>query len=251
VSTAQAVSADPDSGTRFGGARPAALAGFREACGAPALVLAASYLGFGSLIRESGIGLGLGLFSTLSGWALPGQVVAVELHAADAGLVSIFLAVALVNARLMPMVVTLMPLVRRDGRPRWRLYAAAHFVAATGWAIMMIRAPRIARDERLAWFVGFVAPLLVGTLAATALGFVISGSVPPAISLGLVFVNPMYFLLVFAQDLRERAKRLALALGLVVGAAFQVLSPSWGLLATGLVAGTAAFLLERAGRGAS
>ena len=52
----------------------------KEAAGMPALVLGASYIGFGSLVRESGIGLGLGLFSTLSAWALPGQVALIELY---------------------------------------------------------------------------------------------------------------------------------------------------------------------------
>jgi predicted branched-subunit amino acid permease len=245
VTSAQASSPESDPGISLGGRRAAAIAGMREASGAPALVLAASYVGFGSLVRESGIGLGLGLFSTLSAWALPGQVVAIELHAADAGLVSIFLAVALVNARLMPMVVTLMPVLHRPGRRRWTLYATAHLIAATGWAMALVRAPRIARAERLAWFLGFVAPLWFGTLAATALGYVVAGSVPRPVSLGLVFVNPMYFLLVFAQDLRERAKLLAIGLGLALGPAFHWLSPAWGLMATGLVAGTAAFLLDR------
>ena len=140
---------------------------------------------------------------------------------------------------------TLLPVVHRPGRRRWRLYAAAHLIAITGWAIAMVRAPAIARAERLVWFLGFAGLLWAGSLAATALGWVIAGSVPAAVAVGLVFVNPIYFLLVFAQDLRERARLLAVALGLALGPAFHLLTPEWGLLSTGLVAGSAAFLIDR------
>ena len=85
---------------------PAATA-VREALGLPGLVLFASYVGFGSLVRESGLGLPEGLVSTATGWALPGQVALVELYAVGASVVTIALAAALTNTRLMPMVVEL------------------------------------------------------------------------------------------------------------------------------------------------
>jgi hypothetical protein len=87
--------------------------------------------------------------------------------------------------------------------------------------------------------------LWVVTLAATAVGFYLAVVFPPALSLGLVFLNPLYFMLMFVADMRHRLRALALVLGGVAGPILQLVSPDWGLLATGLLAGTAAFAAER------
>src|SRR3546814_1128796 len=78
---------------------PAFLTGARHAVGVPALVIAASFVGFGSLCRESGFSIWLGLASTATGWALPGQIALVELYAIGASLAVILLAVGLTHAR--------------------------------------------------------------------------------------------------------------------------------------------------------
>jgi predicted branched-subunit amino acid permease len=229
----------------FGSARGAVRAGLRQALGAPLLVLFASYVGFGSLVRGSGLSLPAGLLSTLTTWALPGQIVSVELYAAGASLVTIFIAVALTNARMMPMTLTLLPLMRVPGRKRWRLYLAAHLVAVTAWAVSMLRCPDMPPEQRLSFFVGFAGTLLAGSLAGTAVGFVAFAMVPPAVSLGLVFVNPVYFMLLFIGDLRERSRVLALVLGAGLTPVVHAIAPTWGLLITGIVAGGLAFGLTR------
>jgi predicted branched-subunit amino acid permease len=230
----------------FGTPRGAAWAGIREALGAPALVLGASYVGFGSLVRETGFGLGLGLISTASTWALPGQVALVELYAAGASLLAIVIAVALTNARMLPMTLTLLPLLREPARPRWTFYLIAHLVAVTGWAYSMLRFPSMPPAQRLPYFVAFTVTLQAAAMLGTAIGFLVSAVVPLALSLGLVFVNPMNFLLLFLGDLRHRGRVLALVLGAVAAPLFHILSPNWGLLLTGLLGGAAAFVLDRA-----
>lgn len=222
--------------------------GAREALGSHWIALFASYLGFGALIRGSGLDLWLGLYSTVFAWALPGQVVAVELHGAGASLALVVAAVALTNARLLPMVVVLVPLMRHAGLPRWVFYPVAHLIAVTGWAMALHRFPSLPVEERLPWFLGFTGVLIAASAAGTAAGFALAGTVPPAVTLGLVFVNPLYFMLVFAADLRERAKLVALGAGAVMGPVLHLLDPDWGLLLTGVLAGTGAFLVAgRAG----
>jgi predicted branched-subunit amino acid permease len=184
----------------FGTPRGALRAGMREAVGAPLLVLFASYVGFGSLVRESRMSLPAGLLSTIATWALPGQIVSVELYAAGTSLATIFIAVALTNARMMPMTMTLLPLVRMKGRARWRLFVASHLIAVTGWAVAMMRCPDMPPAQRLSYFVGFAATLLCGSMIGTAVGFLASGAVPSALSLGLVFVNPVDFMLLFLGE---------------------------------------------------
>ncbi|WP_207478425.1 AzlC family ABC transporter permease [Arenibaculum pallidiluteum] len=217
--------------------------GLREAMGFHWIALFASYLGFGSLIRGAGMDLWLGLYSTLFTWTLPGQVVAVELMGIGASLAVIAASVALTNARLLPMVVVLMPLMRNPAVPRWAFYPLAHLVAVTGWAAALLRFPAMPVEERIPWLMGFGAVLKAAGLLGTAAGFALAGTLPPVVTLGLVFVNPVYFMLVFAADLRERAKVWALGLGAVLGPLLHLADAEWGLLAAGVVAGTAAFLI--------
>lgn len=220
-------------------------AGMRDGLGVPAVVLSASFLGFGSLCRESGLSLWLGLASTATGWALPGQIAMVELYAVGASLAVILLAVALTNARLLPMAVVLMPMMRSPGAPAWRYYIAAQFVAVTAWTFSMQRFPHLRREERLPYYLGIALLLWVVTLGATALGYVLADAVPAYVTLGLVFLNPIYFMLIFVAEFRQPERALALVLGAVLGPLLHLASPDWGLLATGLIAGTAAFLMTR------
>jgi predicted branched-subunit amino acid permease len=232
----------------FGSPRRAAARGARRALGLPALILGATYVGFGSLVRESGLGLWHGLLSTASAWAAPGQIALVELYAVGASLLVIGTAVALSNVRLMPMTVALIPELRAPGTGRWKYYLAAHYIAVTGWAEAMRVCPGLKAEERLSYFVGFSATLWSVSLGATALGFYLAGTLPAYLTLGLVFVNPIYFMLVFVTDLSSRARMLALILGAVLGPLLHLVTADWGLLLTGLLAGSVAFFGERAWR---
>lgn len=220
-------------------------AGLRETIGAPMLVLFASFLGFGSLIHANGWSLAQGMAASLTIWALPGQVALAESWAVGAGVVAAVTAVALTNLRLMPMVMTLLPQLRTPGVARWKLLLAAHFIAVTSWVISMQHSPRLAEEKRLPFFFGVSAGLLLSGLSGTAAGYLASDSVPGPLALGLVFLNPVYFLLILMpQSLASRAQVLSLAFGAVLGPAFHLLSRDWGLLATGLVAGTLAYWLR-------
>jgi predicted branched-subunit amino acid permease len=232
----------------FASPRAAAWGGRRDALSAPALVLGASYIGFGSLCRESGLTLFESVRSTASVWALPGQIVMAELYGIGASLAVIALAVAMTNARLLPMTATLTPVVRAAGTPRWRYFLAAHFVAVTAWTQVMQRAPSLPADQRLAYLFGFATTLWATTMVTTTIGFFAADRLPDSVSLGLVFLNPIYFLLVFIVDLQQRLRALALVFGAALGPPLHSLSPDWGLPLAGLIAGTAAFSIDHAMR---
>ncbi len=229
----------------FGSPRGAALTGLREAIGVPALVLGASYLGFGALIQGAGLTVWHGLFSTFTGWALPGQIILVELYSLGAGLLVVAAAVAMTNARLLPMTVALMPYLRAPGTPRWHYYLFAHYVAVTGWAAAMRRCPSLPEDQRLPYFAGFAVALWAMCLVTTAVGFFLSDLLPGYVTLGLVFLNPIYFMLVFVADAKHRARILALAVGALAGPLMHMVSADWGLLLTGVLAGSLAFFGDR------
>ncbi|GAB5467774.1 MAG: hypothetical protein Kilf2KO_08040 [Rhodospirillales bacterium] len=219
--------------------------GVRQAAGAPAVAIGASFLGFGALVRESGLSLWHGLISTATTWALPGQVAMVELYAVGAGLLVVGLAVGASGTRLLPMVMTLLPLLRRPGVPRWQYYATAHLIALTGWAVTMRVGPGLPPALRLPFFHGFTLTLWVTTLVGTAIGYLLPAFMPLPVTLSLIFLTPLYFTLLFLEDLSGLRKPVALACGAVLGPPLFLLSPDWSLMLTGLIGGSLAFALTR------
>jgi predicted branched-subunit amino acid permease len=214
----------------------------------PALILFTSMMGFGALARDSGMTLGEASLATALIWALPSQVILANSAALGTGLAATALAVALSAVRLLPMTVALMPVLRDRGTARWQLYLASHFVAVTGWVFAMRWLPEIPRRARLPFFLGFVLALLASGVLATVTAYFLAGSLPRLFAAGLVFVTPLYFLMSLFGAARIRADKLALLLGLVVWAPLERLAPSYGLVLTGLIAGSAAFLVHRLGR---
>ncbi len=192
----------------------------------------------------------LGLASTATGWALPGQVAMVELVGTGASLAAIAVAVALSGSRLLPMTVTLVPQLIAPDSPRWRAYVVAHWIAVTSWLITMSERHRLDRGARTPFFLGFALTLWLWSLAGTVVGFTVAGAVPPAMMLGLVFLNPIYFLMVLAADATDRGRVVALGSGAVLGPMFHLVTADWGLMLTGFAAGSAGFLASRAHRNA-
>jgi predicted branched-subunit amino acid permease len=81
-------------------------------------------------------------------------------------------------------------------------------------------------------------------MPGTVLGYFIAGWVPAAVTLGLVFINPLFFLLTFTE-VKPWGNRIGIALGCVMGPAFYVWDADSSLLTTGLVAGTLAYWIDR------
>ena len=229
-------------------ARPALLAGMRDSFGVPSAVLGAGYLGFGALALEHGFSLPLALFCTATIWALPGQIVLVELNSLGAAAAAILPAVMLTSARFLPMTMTLMPIVRQPHHRRRHLYPVAQLVAMTGWAAAMRRCPAMPPAERLPYFVGFALVNWVVCLAGTAVGFLASELLSHLVKVGLVFLNPVYFLLILSGEVRRPLWILALLTGAVAGPAMHLVTPEWSVLLAGVAGGTAAYAIGRAVR---
>ena len=102
----------------------------------PAIALSASFIAIGALLKNLGFTLQESIFSTFLTYAQPGSLIMAESMIVGASLINIFLAVWLVNARLYPMTVSLMPLLKDKSQPRWKYYLSCHFVAVSSWLIV-------------------------------------------------------------------------------------------------------------------
>jgi predicted branched-subunit amino acid permease len=219
--------------------------GMIDATGMPALVLFASMVGYGSMAREAGLTLWTAVASTGLTWGLPGQIAMVELYALGAPVIAIVAASSAANARFLPMVLSVMPLFNEAlPRKRWR-FVVAQFMSLNPWAALMRRGPSMNPADRPPYYAGFAGVCISAALLGTGTGFIVAGALSRDVTLTLVFLNPVFFTLVFA-DARGRAAIMAVLAGVVAGPLFHLISPDWGLLLTGAVAGTGAYLADRA-----
>ncbi len=229
-------------------ARGAFAEGALDATGIPALVLAAGYLGFGALAAGNDLSFAGTVLSSLLLWALPGQLILVEMHTLGAPFFAVLLSVIVSAVRFLPMTVVLMPLLREGGeRPR-RFYLAAHLISMTGWAWAMARFPAIPPSRRLDYFFGFALTLMASATLSTAVGFLAGDLLPPLAKTALVFMSPMYFVLILTGTTRESLGRAAIVAGAIVGPIAHLVVPQWSVLVAGAVGGTLAYAGHRAWR---
>ncbi len=215
----------------------------------PVFVVGASMVGFGSLARDSGFGFAVSVISTATVWGLPGQVAFAEMFAIGAPVLAIVLASSMANLRFLPMSLSLMPLFRDDPTAwRWR-YLMVAMMSVNTWALTLRHGPPLPLDQRAPYFTGLSVVCMTAGLAGTALGHHLAVTLPFFITVSLIFLNPMYFVFLFA-GVRQRNGIMALIIGAILGPLVHQISPDWGLVFCGVIAGTAAYWLDRRiGRG--
>jgi len=76
------------------------------------------------------------------------------------------------------------------------------------------------------------------------LGYMVAGQVPSYINLGLVFINPLFFLLTFTE-VKPRGNRIAILLGAPLGLLSYLWFPDYSLLIAGLFGGTIAYMVDK------
>lgn len=224
--------------------------GAREALGVPAAVLGAGFLGYGSLAADAGYSIWMTLAATFAIWALPGQLVLMEMQAGGAAAVATVLAVSLSAARFFPMTLTLMPLMRAGSRGRriGHFLLAAQLVSMTTWAVAMRRFNETdlqAAELRWHYFLGFSAGCIASAALFAMVGQLLLVALPPLARFGLSLLTPLYFFVTLVGEARGRASITALVCGAATALALHTIAPGWSLLGAGFIGGTAAYLLQR------
>lgn len=227
------------------GESAAFVAGLRAAISVPGGVLTASAMGFGALARDLGFSIWHAGYLSIVFYALPAQVVVLDQLGRGLSLVAAAFAVTLTGVRLLPMTVTLMPMLRDPKGRRWLEVIAVHFVAVTAWLEGLKRLSSVPQELRLFHFLGFGLGFMGCTVAGAMAGFLLAGLVPPAISAALLFTTPIYFVLSLIASSRTRADVLAIGLGIALGPPVFVLLPGFDLLIAGIIGGTIAWWVDR------
>ena len=217
--------------------------------GSPAIALGASFIAIGSLLKNLGFSIQESIFSTFLTYALPGSLVMAESMLISASLINIFIAVWLVNARLYPMTVSLMPLLMHQNQPRWKYYLSCHFIAVSSWLIMKDNYEKIEKENRIDFWIGIGTATWLVAIISTIIGYFASDLLNKDMLIGLAIVNPIYFMCMMLGAMKTIQINWSVILGTILGPVFYFLSPEWCILFGGFVAGTIAFLYgERNGK---
>ena len=209
----------------------------------PALALGVSFVAIGALLKNLGFTIQESILSTFLTYALPGSLVMAESMFIGASLLNIFLAVWLVNARLYPMTVSLMPLLIHKNQPRWKYYLSCHFIAVSSWLIMKNKYLEVEKEYRIDFWMGIgTATWLVG-ISSTVLGYIAADYLNKDMMIGLAIVNPVYFMCMMIGAMKTIQISTSIILGAMLGPLFYFVSPEWCILYGGFVAGTIAFFV--------
>jgi predicted branched-subunit amino acid permease len=219
--------------------------GFKSVKGldSPAFALGASFIAIGALLKNLGFSIQESIFSTFLTYALPGSLVMAESLLVGASLFNIFLAVWLVNARLYPMTVSLMPLLMDQSQPRWKYYVSCHFIAVSAWLIMKSKHQSIDKKYRIDFWIGIGTATWSIAIISTVIGYLASDFLNKDMMIGLAIVNPVYFMCMLVGAMKTIQVNISVILGAILGPIFYFLSPEWSILYGGFIAGTIAYFI--------
>jgi predicted branched-subunit amino acid permease len=209
------------------------------------LVLIGTFVSIGALAHDLGFSATWVVLSTLLIWAAPAQVIMISALGAGAPALEVAVAVSLTAMRLLPMVVSLLPVIRSERTRLPGLVLAAHFTAVSMWIEALRLAPTRPRAERVAFANGIGASFTATSVLATLLGFHLARVLPPTLVAALLFLTPISFLTSLTRNNRLLSDRVAFVAGLVLGPLLVFYEVRLDLLWTGLIGGTAAYLIHR------
>ena len=209
----------------------------------PAVALGASFIAIGALLKNLGFTVQESIFSTFLTYALPGSLVMAESMLIGASLLNIFIAVWLVNARLYPMTVSLMPLLMHHKQPRWKYYISCHFIAVSSWLIMKNNYQDIDKEHRIDFWIGIGTATWSIAIFSTVLGYFLSDYLNKDMMIGLAIVNPVYFMCMMIGAMKTLQISSSIILGALLGPFFYLFSSEWCILIGGLVGGTTSYFI--------
>jgi len=209
----------------------------------PAIALGCCFVAIGALLKNIGFNIQESIFSTMLIYALPGSLVMAESILIGASLLSIFIAVWFVNARLYPMTVSLFPLMMDKSQPKWKYYLSCHFIAVSAWLIMKSNYKTIPKEHRIDYWIGIGSATWSIAVIGTFIGFFCSEYLNKDMMMGLAILNPVYFLCMMVGAAKTIQITLSVIFGILLGPIFYFISPEWSILSGGLVGGSIAYII--------
>ena len=209
------------------------------------VVIVGSYVSIGALAHDFGFPLVWLALTSLLIWAAPAQVILITALGAGSPPVEAALAVSLSSMRLLPMVVTLLPMLRTPKTRTRDVIVPAHFTAISVWIEALRLLPRVPRDARVGFVNGIGLCFMGSATVASMVGYGLAQTLPSLLVAALLFLSPMSFLMSGLRNARVTADRVALVVGIVLAPLLAWYGVGLDLLWTGIIGGAVAYAAQR------
>ena len=218
--------------------------GIWDAAKLPGLALAATMFGFASMAREAGFSFAMTMVGTAGIWGLPGQVAMVGLWASGGTILMIFGAVAMANMRMLLMVISASDImdIKSLKLSYWKHALLFHLMAVTSWVQMGHVVQRYKPAMLLRYYIGFALTIFTLSMIGTAVGYFISDILIPEILRVLIYITPLYLILV-GLSAGQMSSRLAVSFGGVFAMILFPILQEMALFFAGFAGGITAFMI--------
>jgi 4-azaleucine resistance transporter AzlC len=176
-------------------------------------------ISFGTLAEAAGLSPLLTIGMSATTFAGSAQFAAVSILSAGGSVAAALIAGILLNARYLPIGISLAPAI---SGPVWRRFLEAQLAVDESWAVAHVGQGRYNRSL----FIGAGLTLYLSWLLGTAIGLAAGGLLGDPGRLGLDAAFPALFLVLLAPRLNEGAERWAAFAGAVVALSLVPLAPA-------------------------
>ena len=216
--------------------------GILAACNIWGLGMFLQMMSYAALARELSWELGAILASTYLVWGLPGQIAMVDMTAAGASLLTVGIAVAMANARMAAMTVSSIPLL--PAKSFFGRLLMAQAIGITLWLYTRESLSEIPLKARRARFAGFALLMFLAAGFGNVLGYTSQAVLPESAYRLLVYLGPVFLLLVISAA-RQKMYRFSVLIGALFCVAFTPFMGTTAVVVAGIVGGSLSYILAR------
>jgi predicted branched-subunit amino acid permease len=134
--------------------------------------------------------------------------------------------------------------LRDSGLPLWKRALMMHLLAITSWAQISYRQNDYNPAMLRVYYMAFSLTIFAFGMTGTTIGYFLNDVMPPEILRLVIFITPIYILLLL-MNAQQSVSRLAAVLGGAVCPFLYATAGDWAILLAGFLGGTGAIAFNQ------